>query len=157
MGYSYGRSMNGRWILACDKCGAVGGVRKRKCRYTVTDERGMNPLPWCPAPALCGPCFKALGGTAGIHGDTCRDAAAHAQSEADAKRARLAAGDKAVNVAYGSWHQSVPDGMVLVGFKGLDGVQEHRLMATDVYRGGGYLSDYADSILADEFGLPVLV
>ena len=155
MGYSYGQSMNGRWILACDKCGTVGAVRKRKCRFMVADEGG-RALPWCPAPALCGPCFKALGGTAGIHGDRCREGAAAAQAEYDEKAARIAAGDKPVRVAYGDWHGRVPTGAVLVGFRGSDDVWEYRLMRKAVYTGGGYLSDYPDSILADEQGVPLV-
>lgn len=45
MGYSY--DMKGR--LACDHCGVSGGVGKIPC-----------PFGWCPAPALCRPCRKAL-------------------------------------------------------------------------------------------------
>jgi hypothetical protein len=154
MGYSFGRNDSGRWVLACDKCGSIGGTRKRKCRYMVADEGGRS-LPWCPAPALCGPCFKVLGGTAGIHGDVCRNGAALAQAEYDQKAARLVAGDKAVRVGYGDWHAKVPTGWVLAGFKGSDDVMEYRLMPKDVYKGGGFLSDYPDSILADEQGVPV--
>lgn len=156
MGYSFGQNSAGRWVLSCDKCGTVGGVRKRACKYKVADERGVA-LPWCPPPALCSACFTVLGGTAGIHGDTCRDGAAAAQVDYDRKAARLAAGDKLVRVAYGDWHARVPKGAVLVGFKGSDGVMEHRLMPKDVYQNGGFLSDYPDSILADEEGVPLVV
>lgn len=157
MGYSFGQNSAGRWVLACDKCGRIGGgVRKRKCKYMVSDEGG-HALPWCPAPALCSACFRALGGTAGVHGDVCRDGAALAQADYDRKAGRLAAGDKLVRVAYGDWHARVPKGAVLVGFKGSDQVWEYRLMPKDVYTGGGYLSDYPDSILADEEGVPLIV
>jgi len=154
MGYSFGRTASGRYALACDKCGTVGGVRKRACRYRVSDEGGHS-LPWCPAPALCGACFKVLGGTAGIHGEVCRDGAASAQADYDRKAARLAAGDKLVRVGYGSWHAKVPSGMVLVGFSGTDRVMEYRTMPKDVYRGGGFLSDYPDSTPADAEGVPL--
>lgn len=154
MGYSYGQNGNGRWVLACDKCGSIGGTRKRPCRYRIHYADGTS-LPWCPAPALCGPCFKALGGTAGLHGDTCRDNAARAQADEDHKAACLAAGDKRVIVAYGDWHASVPTGMSLVGFRGADGVEEYRLMPSDVYKSGGFLSDYPDSVPATKDGVPV--
>ena len=150
-----GQNASGRWILACDKCGTVGGVRKRTCRYRVSDEGGQT-LPWCPAPALCSACFRVLGGTAGIHGEVCRNGAALAQADYDRKAARLAAGDKLVRVGYGSWHADVPDGSVLVGFSGTDRVMEYRLMAKDVYKNGGFLSDYPDSIPADERGVPLV-
>lgn len=145
MGYSYGRSDTGRWILACDGCGAIGDTRKRACKYKVTSERGQT-LPWCPAPALCGACFRVAGGTAGIHGETCREGAAMAQAEYDRKAARLAAGDKAVFVGYGDWHAQVAAGMVVAGFRGADGTEEYRTMPKDTYKGGGYLSDYPDAL-----------
>ena len=145
MGYSYGQNDRGNWVLACDKCGSVGATRKRACRFKVTDDQGRNPLPWCPAPALCGSCFKEKGGSAGIHGDRCREGAAHAQAQADATRARMEAGDKKVFVAYGDWHAQVAAGMVVAGFRGADGVEEYRTMPKDDYKTGGFLSDYSDS------------
>ena len=49
MGYCYGRAPSGRYALACDNCGAVGGVRKRKC-----------PHGYCPSAALCAGCSKSV-------------------------------------------------------------------------------------------------
>jgi hypothetical protein len=156
MGYSYGRTRTGRHGLACDKCGTVGNVRKRACRFRVSDEGGIT-LPWCPAPALCNPCFTQLGGSAGLHGDACRDGAAVAQADYDRTAERLAAGDKHVRVAYGDWHAQVPTGSVLVGFTGSDRVMVYRLMPKGAYKGCGFLSDYVDSIPADGNGEPLAI
>lgn len=91
MGYSYGRNARGNWVLACDGCGGLGGVRKRLCPHRVLMSAQHGPrgwLRWCPAPALCAACFRREGGTAGIH-EGCAQAAADCQAEQDREQARL--------------------------------------------------------------------
>lgn len=101
MGYSYGRTYSGRYALACDNCGTVGGVRKRKCPHTVlTDSiRSVNGqrhrLPYCPAPAVCSPCLKELGGSRKIH-ENCAEPAAKSQAEYDAAEALWLTGEPVV-------------------------------------------------------------
>ena len=116
MGYCYDSS--GR--LACDSCGKVGGVRKRTCPHKV------DGLPYCPAPALCSDCFKAEGGLAVLHRE-CKALAEKRQREEDDLRAHVQAGRLVVKSAVGSWHKTVPAGMVGVTFAGLSG-QERRLV-----------------------------
>ena len=100
MGYSYGQNYRtGRWLLACDACGTIGGVRKRTCPYKVrTDSlrsKTRITLPWCPAPALCGPCYAKHGPAKVLHADCAKGAAAD-QARADATQALLDAGHKLV-------------------------------------------------------------
>ncbi|MFI7608469.1 hypothetical protein ACIBTV_25415 [Micromonospora sp. NPDC049366] len=153
MGYSYGRTPAGRQGLACDKCGKVGGVRKRKCPYTVTGDNSRSPdgkrhaLPYCPAPAVCPECWTKLKPTA--HAE-CKEGAARRQAEEDAKQARLDSGDLIVLSAVGDWHEGVPTGMVRVTFGG-PAWSGHRdfLMPKDVYKNDGWLSDYPQAVPAD--------
>lgn len=149
MGYSYGRTASGSYALACDSCGNIGGVRKRPCRFKVT-HHGRAPIPYCPAPAVCSDCFARLGGTRGIHGDDCRGGAAAMQAKDDAEVARLAAGDMIVRSAAGSWHKDVPAGMVLVMFEAADRTVLNKFLPADVYRNGGWLSDYPEATPAPE-------
>lgn len=102
MGYCF----DPRGRIVCDSCGVSGGVRKRRCAYKV------DGLPYCPAPALCGPCYSKHGGLRGVHGERCREGAAESQARSDADKAREAAGDRKVRSAYGSWHEDVPKGKV---------------------------------------------
>lgn len=118
-----GYSCDYRGRLCCASCGAAGGVRKRKCAYKVRceSERGeaaRYSLPYCPAPALCGACYKKHGGLRGVHGEACRSGAAASQAEADAIQARYEAGDQKPRSAYGSWHAQVPKGKVGVVYSG---------------------------------------
>lgn len=130
MGYGYGPGG-----LACDggcgRCGRAQGVRKRVCPYKVTHDGYV--LAWCPAPALCKDCYKRHGGLRGVHGQACRDGAAQAQREEDAKQAKLAGGDYKVNAAWGHWHDSVPEGKVGVLFEDKDGDQVYRLVEASEY------------------------
>jgi hypothetical protein len=137
MGYCYGRSDSGRMKLACDRCSTLEGVRKRPCSHKV------DGLPYCPAPALCGPCLKDVGGSRALHAQ-CEDGARRMQAEADHKRARLEAGDFAVGGAFGSWHENVPNGMVGVIFRGADGAEVMHLIPDEDYdpSSKGFLSDY---------------
>lgn len=149
MGYSYGYNARGNLALACDNCGDVGGVRKRRCPYTVRGDSlrtvsGKRPeMDYCPAPAVCGACFAKLGGTHGIHGDQCRTGAAAMQERYDAKEAALDAGESFVTTGYGDWHKAVPAGWVGVTFNGRAG-ETHRLMPPEMYHPGTLerLSDY---------------
>lgn len=135
MGYGYGWSDSGRMALACDQCGAVGGVRKRPCRFKVSHD-GYS-LPYCPAPALCNPCFKGLGGSKGVHGERCREGAEVSQRAEDERQAGLAAGRLLRRGAWGSWHENVPEGWVGVAFHGQGDVVEYRLVADEEYGVGG--------------------
>lgn len=139
MGYSY--DMSNR--LCCDSCGVSGGVRKRKCKYTVTWHDGMV-LAYCPSPALCARCYKLLGGLNGVHGERCRNAAAESQREQDEIRARLTTGDSMVRAAWGDWQDGVPVGKVGVMFRGNFG-DSYWLMPKDMYRPGKlkWLTEYA--------------
>jgi hypothetical protein len=145
MGYSYGRSENGRWLLSCDNCGAVGEVRKRTCPYKVTTTEG-HALPYCPAPALCGPCFAKYGGTRGVHGAECAKGAAASQARYDEERARLATGDSRVRGAWGEWQEYVPAGRVGLLFRNQDGRERHYTVTAEEYdTHGPWLSEYPDA------------
>ena len=83
MGCSYGQNEWGRWVLACDGCGSIGGVRKVKCPYN-----------YCPATALCKTCREAqpsLAERRKIHA-VCETRMADIAIEAARERAILAAG-----------------------------------------------------------------
>lgn len=139
MGYGY--DMSGR--LCCDHCDRAGGVRKRKCPYTVTDERG-RALPYCPPPALCADCYAKLGGLHGVHGEQCRAGAARNQARYNEIRRRLATGDAQVFSAWGEWHESVPAGLTGVIFEDKGGTVYPRLVPAEQYRTSGHrwLSEY---------------
>lgn len=154
MGYAYGRTATGRYALACDSCGNVGGVRKRPCRFWIRYADGTS-LPYCPAPALCSPCFARRGGSKKIHGDACRDGAATSQAREDKITARLEAGDKEVKAAWGSWHADVPEGMTLVMVRGTDKAESYWLIPRAEYGNGGFLSEYPSAIPATASGVRV--
>lgn len=146
MGYCF--DYRGR--LSCDSCGAAGGVRKRKCAYKVRSashlgEAHRGSLPYCPAPALCGACYKKHGGLRGVHGEICRDGAAASQAREDAIQARFDAGDQLARSAFGSWHEEVPKSKVGVIFSG----GAKRLVPEEIYdRGLRWLSELeASSVL----------
>lgn len=124
MGYSYGQAASGRWVLACDNCGDVGGVSKRRCTFSVvsasTDSPTRQRLDYCPPPALCGPCLKKLGGIRALHAG-CEEGALEFQAEADATQALLDSGLPLRRAAWGDWQHSVPKGMVGVLFRGTAG------------------------------------
>lgn len=142
MGYSYSVPGN---RLCCDNCGGTGSTRKRRCPHKVTSQ-GVQPLPYCPAPALCAACWAKLGGAAGVHGDRCRDGAKQAQAEDDALVARLDAGEQLVRTAWGDWDPDTPTGMVRVMTWGRGGVEGMYLMPADDYSGGGFIGDYPTAI-----------
>jgi hypothetical protein len=120
MGYSYGRNARGNWVLSCDGCGDLGGVRKRTCPHKVlgdshrTMDGKRHALPYCPPPALCGACFRRHGGTARIHAQ-CADGAAQSQARYDETERQLDAGELLVTSA--SMVDGHP-GMVRVMFAG---------------------------------------
>ncbi|ANA86334.1 hypothetical protein SEA_LOZINAK_178 [Gordonia phage Lozinak] len=133
-----GYSTDTRGRLCCDSCGQSGGVRKRKCKYKVTadNQRSANRhvLHYCYPPALCQACYRKEGGINGVHGESCRDGAASSQAEYDRKQELLDAGKHMVVAAYGSWQDSVPEGMVGVHFASAK-YSDHRhvLMPHDDY------------------------
>lgn len=123
MGYSYGQTASGSWALACDRCPTAGGVRKRTCTYKVLTDSlhgGRHALPYCSPPALCSPCYAAVGGAKGLHA-RCAEGAAASQAEYDAVEARLDAGEFISASGFGSWHEHVPDGFVGRIFRGRAG------------------------------------
>lgn len=149
MGYSYSRTGS----LCCDKCGTTGGVRKRTCPHKVTypqDGPGRS-LPYCPAPALCRPCWVELGGTRTLHAQ-CKEPARRATEENQRIADRIAGGDLQVMSANGS---GVPAGMVGVTFapNRTDRWHEktYRLIDRDTYRaqhatpGPTFLSDFPNA------------
>lgn len=140
MGYSY--SSDGR--LACDNCGDVGGVRRRKCPYTVLTDSSRGPrhtLNYCPPPALCSPCYRALGGLRGVHPDSrCGVGSRASQAAYDATQAKLDAGDAVAVAAWGDWSDGVPEGSVI--FRDSDG--NHWLVDRVAYEAGRFLSDFPD-------------
>ena len=112
MGYGYGYNpQTGRQMLACDGCGQIGGVRKRKCPHLVFWPSETRGLPYCQAPALCAGCFKQEGGSKAIHAG-CEAPAKAAQDQHDADHTRLVNGDAKVSARWGSWHDEVPEGKV---------------------------------------------
>jgi hypothetical protein len=116
--------------MVCDACGQPGGVRKRKCRFKVLGDSLRGPraeLPWCIPPAMCKDCYAQRGGSKGVHGERCRDAAAASQAESDAIEAALDAGESLSISAWGDWESSVPRGKVGLLFTGRAG-QSYRLM-----------------------------
>lgn len=153
MGYSYGYNERGNLVLACDHCGEVGGVRKRTCPEKVTGDSlrtsgGRRPtFAYCYPPALCGECYKTLGGKNGVHGERCKQGAAKAQAEYDAIEEALDAGEMFVVAAYGDWHRDVAEGYVLVTFKGRDD-EASVLMRKDEYNFAAKpkLSDYPNVV-----------
>lgn len=151
MGYSYGYDgISGRVLLACDSCGNAGGVRKRTCTHKVShlnETTGTtHNLPWCQPPALCSPCFKTHGGGKAIHAD-CAEGAAAAQTRENEKTARMRRGDAIVASAFGSWHESVPEGSTGVIFRGCGGVEVCKLVPADEYDSAQklFLSCYPDA------------
>lgn len=139
MGYAYTRTGG----LCCDSCGTPG-ARKRKCPHTVTTDG--HTLPWCPAPALCAPCYARKGGLRGVHPERCREGAAAAQAEYDRIAERIAAGESQVKAAWGDWHAKVPTGLVGVLFVGAD-TRTYALVPQADYdpRARKFLSDYPDA------------
>lgn len=121
MGYSYGQNERGRWVLACDACGTISGVRKRHCPHMVllSSHRAVDgqrhELEWCPAPALCGPCFRQYGGTVGLHA-ACEAPARESTKLNDQEQARLDAGVLLLAAGWGDWYQAVPEGKVCAMF-----------------------------------------
>jgi hypothetical protein len=159
MGYSYGynpRPRTGKYnLLSCDGCGlttadGATAVRKRTCTFKVPfrDYLGnLALLPYCPPPALCADCFAKHGKGKGIHG-RCAEGAADSTARFHEDEASYAAGDSKVFTAYGDWKDEVPSGYCLVGFKDKDGNETYRLIATDDYHGGCWLSAHPDAPVA---------
>jgi len=117
MGYGYDH----RGRLCCDNCGAGGGVRKRKCTYTVLGDSlhsgRRTSLHYCYPPALCADCLKTLGGSRALHAG-CAAGAAASQTAADAIEAALDAGEYFATSAWGAWHEAVPEGKTGVLYRG---------------------------------------
>lgn len=136
MGYCYGWTESGRQSLACDGCGNIGGVRKRRCPYKVRTDSLRSThrfeIDYCPAPAMCSACYKKHGGLRGVHGESCREGAAQSQAEEDKVEAGLDAGESFVIAAYGDWAEDVPEGQVKVLFKGRAG-ESTLLLPKDLY------------------------
>jgi hypothetical protein len=141
----------GRWVLACDRCGNGGGVRRRTCtaRVRYPQDGPGHALPYCPAPALCQGCLAAVGGSRGLHAE-CHAPAAKATAENQRIADRIAGGDLQVVTGWGDWHKDVPAGMVGVRFArnrtdGRSDPPTYRLVPEADYR-AGFLSDYPDAV-----------
>lgn len=137
MGYGYGYNANGRECLACDSCGTVGGVRKRRCTFKVlTDSLRSKDrflIDYCPAPALCGPCLKKEGGIRKVHAG-CEVGAGMAQTRYDAIQKLLDEGKHLLTSASGDWHEEVPEGMVRATFNANNySDEQHRLIPQEEY------------------------
>lgn len=136
MGYSYGQNERGRWVLSCDNCGNIGGVRKRTCPHKVLQSAHRVPngqrysLPYCYPAALCSSCYATH--KAVLHKD-CEAAAAERQAEEDAIQAKLDSGAVLRSAAFGDWDETVPEGMVGVLFTAA-GREEKWLMPDEAYR-----------------------
>lgn len=115
-----GVTLDARGRACCDGCGAVRGVRKRKCPYLVLGDSLRSPsrfkMHYCSPPRYCAMCYSAAGGLRGVHGEQCREGAALSQAEYDARQVRLDAGDWHVVSASGDWRPDVPAGQVRVTF-----------------------------------------
>jgi hypothetical protein len=148
MGYSYERS-SGR--LCCDNCGGTQGVRTRTCPHKVLGSSLRGPryaLPYCSPPAYCSACFKAKGGTKGVHA-TCAEGAAHYQAKDDAEEAALDAGDSLVICAFGTGREGAPAGYCKVIFKGRAG--ETAVFVPEEsydFQAKPKLSDYPEAVAA---------
>ena len=142
MGYGYGHTSSGRYALACDRCGTVGGVRKRPCPHKVLTDSARGPRTWlryCPAPALCGECYRELGGLRGVHPERCTKGAAASQAEYDARQARLDAGESMVVAA---WNGPSAD---VVKVRCHDGA-EYLIPIREYQQGrGGFVTDYPNA------------
>lgn len=147
MGYGYEQRYDRRGrrylVLACDKCGDAGGVRKRTCTARVlTDSlRSVRAwLPYCSPPALCKPCHQKLKAT--LH-ESCARGAAMAQADYDTTERLLDSGESLVVAAWGDWHATVPAGFVGVCFRGMSG-ESYRLVTVEEYdarRHGGRVAE----------------
>lgn len=124
MGYSYGRSESGRLVLACDGCGKLGGVRKRTCPHKVYYAEGGSS-PYCPAPALCTPCYHVHKGA--MHRE-CAEGAAKATAREVERKRRLEAGEAELRTCWGSWHETVPAGFVGARYLALGGKETYVLL-----------------------------
>ena len=135
MGYCY--TLDGK--LCCDGCGTHGnGTRKRTCPHKVHYANGGS-LPYCQPAALCSACYETHKPT--LHAG-CKAAAAQRTAEETARAARLAAGSYERKACWGSWHATVPDGMVGIVFEGTQG-KAWRLVTKDAYdTQARWLEDY---------------
>jgi len=117
MGYIYGH--DGR--LACDYCGATGGVRKHRC-----------PFGWCQAYAACPACRKkhARHFTKATHrARGCEQKHLELEAERERERELLAAGEAARCSAL-----QAGEGRVHVLFKRADGTTTGFYMSQPTYR-----------------------
>lgn len=147
MGYSYGfNPATGRMNLSCDSCGTITNVRKRTCPYCVRYHDGTS-LPYCPAPALCGPCFTKRGKNAGVH-EACKEGARQAQARENVITARLSLGEHRLAAGFGSWHETVPEGSVGAIFRNKQGEEVYRLIPVELYQNrppDAFLEDFTES------------
>jgi len=95
---------------------------------------------------MCAACFARHGGSKGIHKD-CAEGARRSQEKYDAVERDLAAGESFVIAAWGDWHETVPEGMTGVLFKGRAG-EVARLVPAGDYEPGPRprLADYPGAV-----------
>jgi len=113
---------NGR--ICCDGCGGTDKVRNRTCPYRVHYSRGGS-LPYCSAPHLCSVCWNKHKGL--VHA-TCKAGAARSQERENKRGALEAAGEFLLAAGWGSWHSTVPAGLVGVCFRNLAGEEVWKLV-----------------------------
>jgi hypothetical protein len=125
----------------CQNCLQPGGVRLRTCPYKVKSDSlrsvpvgARHEMPYCPAPALCSPCYHALKHE--LHA-SCKDGAARAQAESDRTESLLQSGAFLRIAAYGDWHKSVPAGRVGITFRNGAGEESFYHVAKDDYSASG--------------------
>lgn len=131
----------------CDGgCNTTVGVRLRECTHRV------DGIPYCKPFALCPACLDLAGGLAKLHAG-CAGPARDAQAAADARRARIEAGELFVAWAVGGPDRrqgvDIPAGMVLAAFRGRGGPDLLRLIPAGVYdyTARPALSDYPDAVI----------
>lgn len=124
MGYCY---QDGK--LCCDACGAVGGVRKRRCPYG-----------WCSAPAICRSCWQ--------NGEREKCKSYHAElncQDKSAQYAREKAEERAL-LNQGAWIRSAvvaeDGGRVKVWFRNKNGEELVQWMAPETYNALPLLKPY---------------
>ena len=137
MGYSYSRNANGRMVLDCDGCGE-NPARKVRCPFTVSYADG-GTLPYCQAPALCAKCRGDHGTKAAHRANGCETGAAKAQAREADRAAKALTGVLVTIAAWGSWHETVPNGFVGVaatpgGLRQAGQTAAYYLVPQDEYR-----------------------
>lgn len=104
--------------LCCDNCSQSGGVKKRRCTYN-----------WCPPPALCDECYKALRTELKeYHKKHCKQAHEEYQAQQQSEQELLAEGHFLRKAAMND------NGKVKVVFRNQEEKEQYVLMDQKTYR-----------------------